>query len=89
MGLAIFGQGIEHCQQRTLPARIKPQVQVLRLNNKVRVIGVKEAAFFLGCSQTVVRDIAIGGKQCARYSVALVSRVLREYPQLRQKELAI
>lgn len=89
MGLAIWGQGLEICQQRTLPLRVKPDVQVLRLNGKVRVIGVKEAAAFLGCSQTVVRDIAIGPTKCARYSDALVSRVLREYPQLSQKELAI
>jgi hypothetical protein len=83
MSLAIFGQDISMCQQRTLPVRTKPGVQVLRLNGKTRVIGVKEAAAWLGCSQTVVRDIAIGPDKCARYSDALVARVLREYPMLK------
>ncbi len=83
MSLAIFGQDVSVCQQRTLPVRPKPGLQVLRLNGKVRVIGVKEAAVWLGCSQTVVRDIAIGGKQCDRYSDALVARVVREYPMLK------
>ena len=82
MSLAIFGQTLEMCQQRTFAPRIKPEVQVVRVNNKVRVLGVKEAAIYLNCSQTVVRDIAIGQSKCARYSIALVSRVLREYPQL-------
>jgi hypothetical protein len=83
MSLAIFGQDVSVCQQRTLPMRPKPGVQVLRLNGKVRVIGVKEAAVWLGCSQTVVRDIAIGPAKCDRYSDALVARVLREYPMLK------
>jgi hypothetical protein len=50
MSLAIYGQALEMCQQRTFPVRTKPQVQVLRLNGKVRVIGVKEAAAWLHCS---------------------------------------
>ncbi len=83
MSLAIFGQDVSVSQQRTLPVRPKPGVQVLRLNGKVRVIGVKEAAEWLKCSQTVVRDIAIGGAKCARYSEGLIARVLREYPMLK------
>ena len=82
MSLALFGQVLEMCQQRTLSVRQKPSIQVLRLNGKVRVIGVKEAAIFIGCSQTVLRDLAMGPEKSARYSDALRARVLKEYPQL-------
>jgi len=83
MSLAIYGQALEMCQQRTLPIRQKPSIQVLRLNGKVRVIGVKEAAIFIGCSQTVLRDLAMGPAKSARYSAVLRARVLKEYPQLK------
>lgn len=82
MSLALFGQTVATGHVSCSPSRSKPEVQVLRVNGKVRVIGVKEAAIYLGVSQTVVRDIAIGPAKSARYSLSLISRVTREYPQL-------
>jgi hypothetical protein len=83
MVLAMFGQVVDMGHRVEPPVRRKPEVQVLRLNGKVRVIGVKEAAIYLGISQTVVRDIAMGPEKSARYSAALRTRVLKEYPQLK------
>jgi hypothetical protein len=54
----------------------------LRLNGKVRVIGVKEAAAWLHCSQTAIRDIATGPEKSKKYSQAFKERVLNEFPSL-------
>lgn len=80
--IAALAQANQTLQQRTFQARPKPSVTVLRLNGKVRVIGVKEAAEWLHVSQTALRDIATGPEKSKKYSCAFKARVLGEFPQL-------
>ena len=62
----------------------KPDLAVVCVNGRRRMVGTGAAAKWLGLSPMALRNIAAGRWRGLGYTEATVARVLREYPQIAQ-----
>lgn len=62
--------------------RPKPDLVVVRANGRTRMVGVSEAAGWLGIAPSTLRNIAAGRGRLMGYTETTIRRVQREYPQI-------